>query len=82
MADLLIDTIDRYELRGKVSVVFGAISLTLLTQLQVGWIICDGAAVNGTTLCEFEKKLNDEDVNWSAKGHVLAIFSDLIVSLY
>jgi hypothetical protein len=36
---------------------------------QVGWFTCDGAAVNGTTLREFEKLLDEKDEGWTAKEH-------------
>jgi len=31
--------------------------------------MCDGAAVNGTTLCEFEKLLDEKGKGWIAKEH-------------
>ena len=31
--------------------------------------MCDGAAVNGTTLREFEKLIDERDKGWTAKEH-------------
>ena len=45
------------------------ITLTLFLHPQIGWFTCDGADVNGTTLHEFEKLLNEKDEGWTAKEH-------------
>jgi hypothetical protein len=36
---------------------------------QIGWFTRDGAAVNGTTICELEKEFDSEDPVWKAKDH-------------
>ena len=37
--------------------------------LQVGWITADGAAVNGTTIREFEQNIDIADDGWTAQEH-------------
>jgi len=36
---------------------------------QVGWITADGAAVNGTTIHEFEDKIDIANDGWTAQEH-------------
>ena len=36
---------------------------------QVGWFTADGAAVNGTTIHEFEHKIDIADNGWTAQEH-------------
>lgn len=77
IASILTRTVKRYELNGKVR----RFSLTsesessMLTNTQklpywqVGWITVDGAAVNGTTIREFEHKIDIADNGWTAQEH-------------
>ena len=41
----------------------------LILLSQIGWFTCDGAAVNGMTICELENDFDSEDLVWTAKDH-------------
>ena len=69
MANILVDMVNRYEIRGKVSYLFLLSNYIFNSHFKVGWFTCDGAAVNGTTLHEFEKLLDERDQSWTAKEH-------------
>ena len=36
---------------------------------QIGWFTCDGAAVNGTTICVLEKEFDSKDPVWKVEDH-------------
>ena len=72
IASILTCTVKRYELNGKVrgsSLITSSMLANAQKLPQVGWITADGAAVNGTTIREFEQKIDIANDGWTAQEH-------------
>lgn len=69
MANVLIRTIDRYNLRNKVCINFHHVIFHLTLLLQVGWFTADNASNNGVALRELKVLLVDR--LFDAKQHYI-----------